>query len=997
MPTRSRLPRRLAATTATAALVTGALTALPQQAASAATPDLGPNVVVFDPSMSASAIQSRLDAVHAAQQDNEFGAQRHAFLFKPGSYAVDAKLGYYTSVAGLGSAPGDVVISGAVRVEGRSDPSAPSGDNALTNFWRSAENLSVTPAGGANRWAASQAAPLRRVHVRGDLLLHTAGYGYASGGFIADSKIDGKVDATTQQQYYTRDSQLGSWSGSVWNMVFSGVGGAPPQTFPDPQVTTLATTPVSREKPFLTVDAADRYSVFVPAARTGSTGVTWAAGTQAGTSIPISGFHIARPTDSAAAINAQLARGKHLLLTPGVYRLTQSLKVSRAGTVVLGLGMATLVPVAGTPAVEVADVGGVRLAGFLVDAGPVSSPHLLTIGARKTNVSHAADPASVHDVFFRVGGASAGRAVNSLLVNSNHVLLDHVWAWRADHGAGVGWTANTADSGVTVNGDHVTALGLFVEHYQKFQTVWNGQRGRTVFYQSELPYDPPSQSAWRDGGSDGYASYKVGASVTGHQAWGLGVYSFFNQNQPVFADRAVEVPDHSSVELHDLVSVFLAGSGGVNHVVNDTGAAVTGTGDTTYLVRYAGGVPVSRTAKKGVTAIKYGADHARLAATGATWFYDWSANGAKSDGMEYVPMVWNGAAATPAAVSELTAGREQGRYRHLLGFNEPDLADQAGMTVTEALDAWPALQSTGLTLGSPAPANYWSGWLDEFMTGARQRGYRVDFIALHIYPDWTNPGAIEEVRGTLADAWNKWRKPIWLTEIGTVDTSAWKPMYGTPTHARADNFLQKLVPLLESLPYVERYAWFADNCSHSATCRQSTLYADDDRLTSHGATFAAAGEIGPAGRFRLVSKAQPTVALHAAGEPYGGRGGRHVAVTPASWGWNEQRWYLSPAADGYYTVTSAGSPASRLTTTADPYPSGTGNRTVISAPAGGGDAQLWRLVRTADGYHRLISKAHGTALQSTFDPYNGRTDSYNVAGTSAAFVNDQQSWALVPG
>jgi hypothetical protein len=966
----------------------GTVAALPGRA-QAAPPDFGPHVVVFDPSMSSSAIQAQLDAAFTTQQNNEFGTQRNAFLFKPGSYAVDAKLGYYTTVAGLGAAPGDVAITGAVRVEGRND--------ALTNFWRSAENLSITPTGGTNRWAVSQAAPLRRVHVRGNLELHTADYAYASGGYIADTRVDGHVDATTQQQYYTRDSAIGSWNGSVWNMVFSGTTGAPPQSFPDPPMTTVATTPVSREKPFLTVNAAGDYSVFVPAARSNASGLSWAGGAGTGTSLPISSFHIAKPTDSAATINAQLAAGKHLLVTPGVYQLSQALRVTRPGTVVLGLGMATLVPTAGNAAIAVSDVDGVRVAGLIVDAGATRSANLMTVGASKTSVRHAGNPTSVQDVFFRIGGATTGRATNSLLVNSNDVLLDHIWAWRADHGAGAGWTSNTADTGVTVNGDSVTALGLFVEHYQKFQTIWNGQNGRTIFYQSELPYDPPNQAAWKSASTvNGYASYKVGASVTGHEAWGLGVYSYFNQNQPVYADRAIEVPNAAGVRIHDAVSVFLAGSGGINHIVNNAGAPVATGAATAYLTEYAAGTPVTRTAKKGIATIKYSTDQARLSAAGAGWYYNWSPTGTAGAGVEFVPQVWNDAAASAATISALTAGKQQGRYTHLLGFNEPDLAEQANMTVTQALDAWPALQSTGLTLGSPAPANYWSGWLDEFMTGAAERGYRVDFINLHIYPDWTNPGAIEEVRGTLADAWNKWHKPIWLTEIGTVDTSAWKPMYGTPSQSAADTFIQKVVPLLENLPYVQRYAWFADNCSGTPTCQYSTLYDSADQLTSRGAAFAAGKPIGPAGRFRIVNKAQPVVALHAAGEAYGSNG-HQVAATPASWGWDQQRWQISEAGGGYYTVSSLGYPGTRLTTTGDAYPGGTGNYRLSAAPADGGDAQLWQVVKTSDGYYRLINKARGTALQSTFEAYNGRTDSYHVAGTSASFANDQQSWALIAG
>ena len=124
-------------------------------------------------------------------------------------------------------------------------------------------------------------------------------------------------------------------------------------------------------------------------------------------------------------------------------------------------------------------------------------------------------------MFFRIGGPHVGKATTSLEVNSDHVLLDDIWAWRADHGvAGVGWTVNTAATGVIVNGDDVTATGLFVEHYQRYNVIWNGERGRTVFFQNELPYDAPNQAAWRHGADHGYAAYKVADTVSTHEACG---------------------------------------------------------------------------------------------------------------------------------------------------------------------------------------------------------------------------------------------------------------------------------------------------------------------------------------------------------------------------------------------------------------------------------------------------------------------------------------------
>ena len=127
------------------------------------------------------------------------------------------------------------------------------------------------------------------------------------------------------------------------------------------------------------------------------------------------------------------------------------------------------------------------------------------------------------------------------------MIVDDIWAWRADHGsAATGWTINTAETGLLVNGANVLATGLFVEHYQKYQVLWNGENGKTIFFQNEMPYDVPSQAAWTSGNGNGWAAYKVGANVKNHEAWGLGSYCFFNiggTNTNINAARGFEVPD----------------------------------------------------------------------------------------------------------------------------------------------------------------------------------------------------------------------------------------------------------------------------------------------------------------------------------------------------------------------------------------------------------------------------------------------------------------------
>ena len=561
------------------------------------TPDFGPDVHVFDPTTPAATIQSALDAAFEAQRLDpaaEFGRQRHAFLFKPGRYDVVARVGYYTALQGLGHGPDDVRITGNVLAD--SGWNLHDKGNALINFWRSVENLAIAPAGGSTTWAVSQAAPMRRVHVHGRLRVSPSndgqpGQGYSSGGYLADSRIDGAVATGGQQQWYTRDSAVGGWSGKGWNTVFSGVRGAPRTAYPQPPVTTLATTPRSREKPWLEVDGAGRYRVFLPALRHGVAGPSWSARKPTrGRARALHHFFVARPGDTAASLNAALAQGLDLLFTPGVYPIDQTLRVTRAGTVVLGLGFPTLQPVGGVTPMKVADVDGVRLAGLLFDAGTTRSDALLTIGTPGSTVRHDADPISVQDVFFRIGGAVAGQATTALVVDANDTLVDHVWAWRADHGdVKPGWTINPADNGVVVGGARVLATGLFVEHFRQYQVVWNGEDGRTIFFQNEMPYDVPDQAGWTSGRGEGWAAYKVGDDVKRHEAWGLGSYCYFaidHQNTHVVAARAFEVPTTPGVRLHSLVTVSLGGNGTISHIVNDSGAPTEPAGATAMTLRH---------------------------------------------------------------------------------------------------------------------------------------------------------------------------------------------------------------------------------------------------------------------------------------------------------------------------------------------------------------------------------------------------------------------------
>lgn len=555
---------------AQAALAVTLAVGLAGPALAADAPDFGPNVHVLDPATPG--LQQRIDEVYAAQQPNHFGPRRDALLLKPGTYRdLRIPVGFFTQVLGLGANPGDVHVIGDLRSTALLD-----NDNATQNFWRGAENFAVTPTLGIGnntlQWAVSQAIPFRRMHVRGNIRLNQNN-GWASGGWFSDVLVDGQVNSATQQQWLSRNSEWGSWTGSNWNMVFVGVRNAPAGEFPTPgqRYTKVDKTPLVREKPYLFIDAKGHYAVRVPALRRDSVGVSWAQGAaEPGQTLPIGRFFIAKPGDTAAAMNAQLAAGKHLLLTPGEYLLTETLRITRPGTVVLGIGFPTLRSDNGQPLVKTADVSGLTVAGLFLDAGQQDSGVLMEVGTAGSAQRHRANPTVLHDVFFRVGGAAPGQVHTALRIHAHDTLVDHTWIWRADHGAGVGWGSNPSAHGLWVEGQDVTIYGLFVEHFQKEQVVWRGNGGRVYFYQSEIPYDPPTQAQWTSSTGRGFAAYKVDDAVTRHEAWGLGVYSVFLKPDVVL-DRAIDAPRKPGVRFQHMITVCLVDKGSIEHVINDAG------------------------------------------------------------------------------------------------------------------------------------------------------------------------------------------------------------------------------------------------------------------------------------------------------------------------------------------------------------------------------------------------------------------------------------------
>ena len=530
----------------------------------------GDNTYLFSPKDDPEIVNTELTKLFNRMEVAQFDDKRSAVLFKPGIYdeSIEVNMGFYMDVCGLGFLPTDTVIPSF------NCPATWLGDsgnhNATCNFWRGVSNLTVD---GNVMWAVSQATFMRRVQINGNLYLHDNN-GWASGGFLSDSRITGITDSGSQQQWLSRNCDWEKWTGENWNMVFAGIadGKAPNGTWPATKYTTLDTTEIQAEKPYLYLDQ-DGYKVFLPDVLYDTKGVSWEE--PKGKTIDLSEFYVAHAdTDTADTINEALADGKNILLTPGIYEIEQAIEIKNSDTIFLGLGYATLRPMNGNAALEVADVDGVRIAGILFDAWKEKSETLLRVGEEGAKGDHSEHPTVLSDIFFRVGGVTnSDTAVEScVVINSNDVVGDNLWIWRADHGSGVSWTKNYARNGIIVNGDHVTLYALMVEHFMEYQTIWNGEGGTVVFYQSELPYDVPKQSEWvsEEGEVNGYASYFVNMDVATHNAYGIGIYSY-NRDAVVEEYCAMRVPEVPGMNLINVCDVMITGNPGISHVINSFG------------------------------------------------------------------------------------------------------------------------------------------------------------------------------------------------------------------------------------------------------------------------------------------------------------------------------------------------------------------------------------------------------------------------------------------
>lgn len=541
-------------------------------------PSWPPGVHVFGPENNKSHIESVVNKAFATNggqtptNHGEFSSDRFAFLFKPGKYDVEVPVGYYTQVLGIGGQPDDVIFDSEKGIYCEEGNKA-NLYGALSTFWRGAENFRTR---GDMLWSTSQATPLRRIIIEGDLLLaeykRGVGMGYSSGGFVGNVRVVGKMRAASQQQYCARNANLGQGStGGVWNMVFIGTEGAPEGhcgfTKGNAATVTVDMTPVIAEKPFISIDELGKYHLHIPLAKRNRVGTDFGWGLVVG----FEQVYVAKAEDTAAAINQWLRDGFHVVFTPGIYHLESSIEVMKDNQVLLGLGFATLVAPQGAPAVRVGNVDGVRISGILLEAGLGTTDSLLEWGDG-FHQGNDMNPSFLHDVFARVGGTNdpdkAQVGVHVMVrIASGHVVGDNMWLWRADHGFSgqVKHGQNPCDTGLVVTGNNVIMYGLSVEHTLKDLVQWSGENGETYFYQSELPYDVTQEY-----GDAGYVGYRVNETVRRHFAVGVGVYHFFRDHD-VTVRRGIAVPAWLANSFKSPLSVYLSGRGRMLHVLNDEG------------------------------------------------------------------------------------------------------------------------------------------------------------------------------------------------------------------------------------------------------------------------------------------------------------------------------------------------------------------------------------------------------------------------------------------
>ena len=568
----------------------------------------GDNVYFYDrkyenTSTAQQEMKSHFPLIGLGGENGEWTTKRQAYYFKAniegqtydpggsGSASSDAansiELGFYSHIGGLGKLPSNVKLGSLF-----TRPHLSSGANATCTFWRSVENIGIMR---DFAWTVSQSTSARRL-----LIENTSKFisdigdtnFWGSGGYIADSYFtSSRPNWSGQQQWYTRNTSFPAGSGAMggsYNMVWQGCLN-PPEA--DQINSPIKTTPIIREKPYLFIDNDGEYKVFIPNWQKDRVGVSWNSKEmgKGKTQDLLKEWYVAKEGDTEVQINSALKAGKNVFFTPGHYSLNAPIQVNRKDAILLGTGIAsvTLEPTERNKwgCIFVDDKDGIIIAGLLMDSFN-STTYQIRVGNQNANKEHSDNPILLTDITCRVGGVQANNIQihTSMEINSNNVVGDHFWLWRADHGAQSGgkhrWIRDRSKNGLIVSGDDVTLYGLFAEHHQEYEVLWLGERGRTYFFQNEPPYDAPDQATWSSqaGKIKGYAAFKVANSVKEHNSVGLGSYAVFTGTDGnVNKDNAFEVPNTPNVKLEKMVITKFAGPGNILSVVNGiAGSTETG-------------------------------------------------------------------------------------------------------------------------------------------------------------------------------------------------------------------------------------------------------------------------------------------------------------------------------------------------------------------------------------------------------------------------------------
>ena len=525
------------------------------------------DVKIFNPSNDIDDINSFIHEYYEIARREEWYQKRLEILFMPGDYTgVVISNGYYTSIKGLGYYPDDVVVS---KLETKNHPNT---GNALINFWRSNENINVKE---DSVWAISQATSLRRMHFNksltlSDFDLEEGDNGWSSGGFIANTRIDDIVNPGSQQQFLLRNTTFESFTHSNMNMVFEGtIGQLPEGEWLNNRTTYLENSLKIKEKPYLVFDENKGFGVVVPSLNTYQNGYYFDHTDY--DFISLNDFYIAHPDfDDDVSINNALSKYQHILFTPGIYKIKDTLKVRNDESIIMGMGYATLSSEENLGTLlEVESKDNTICSLLFQNEKEINS--FLHLKENNDN-----EETLLSDLFFRVGGQSKNNTSveTGLIIDMDNVIIDHFWVWRADHGNNIGYFKNYAGNGVIINGDNIISHAMMIEHFYKYQLIYNGENGELVFYQSETPYDLPNQTYWMRSdhtgeAAFGYPSYKIGDNVINHKGYGIGIYYVNTSGKYETCYTGLETPYNNGIDLYHISARYFGGEGGFIYTINN--------------------------------------------------------------------------------------------------------------------------------------------------------------------------------------------------------------------------------------------------------------------------------------------------------------------------------------------------------------------------------------------------------------------------------------------